>query len=161
MGLPEVSTILWRERHLLELLVFKLDAQQLLIGSGRDRWLNHASDELESVLEELRHTELLRAVEVDDVAPTLGLGAGASLAELAMAAPAPFDDLLRQHREALVELAAEVRDRSRQNCDALARGQQAVRELISAASAATAGVPVGAGANDAGAASGILVDRAL
>ena len=30
MGLPEVSTILWRERHLLELLVFKLDAQQLL-----------------------------------------------------------------------------------------------------------------------------------
>jgi hypothetical protein len=156
MGLPEVSTILWRERHLLELLAFKLDAQQLLIGSGRDRWLHHVSDELESVLDELRHTELLRAVEVDAVAGALGLGAGASLAELAAAAPAPFDDLLRQHREALVELAAEVRDRSRQNCDALARGQQAVRELIAAASAATAGVP----AHDA-AASGILVDQAL
>jgi len=156
MGLPEVSTILWRERHLLELLVFKLDAQQLLIGSGRDRWLSHASDELELVLEELRHTELRRAIEVDAVAPELGLNPGATLAELAVAAPAPFDQLLRQHRDALLELAAEVRDRSRQNRDTLARGQGVVRDLIAAASVATSG-----SATPTDAASGILVDRVI
>lgn len=155
MGLAEVSTILWRERHLLELLVFKLDAQQLLLGSGRDRWLIHASDELEHVLDELRHTELLRAVEVDGVAASLGLSPGASLAELADAAPVPFDSLLRQHREALLELAAEVRDRSRHNCEALARGQQAVRQLIATATASTS---AGSALPDV-AASGILVDE--
>jgi hypothetical protein len=158
MGLPEVSTILWRERHLLELLVFKLDAQQLLIGSGRDRWLNHASDELDAVLEELRHVELLRAVEVDAVAPSLGLAAGASLAELADAAPTPFGDLLSQHRDALLELAAEVKDRSRANRDALARGQAAVRDLITAAAGAT---PSGAPRGDDEPMHGILLDRAL
>jgi hypothetical protein len=156
MGLPEVSTILWRERHLLELLVFKLDAQQLLIGSGRDRWLSHASDELHVVLEELRHVELLRAVEVDAVAPTLGLPPSPSLAELAAACPAPFDELLLQHREALLELASEVKDRSRANRDALARGQAAVRDLIAAASGMAHG-----SATDAEPMSGILLDRAL
>ena len=152
MGLPEVSTILWRERRLLELLVFKLDAQQLLLGSGRERWLTHASDELESVLEELRHVEVLRAMEVDAVANVLGLPPGPSLSELAAAAPPPFDDLLGQHRAALLELAAEVRDRSRLNSEALVRGQAAVRELIVTASA-------GPARRDDDVSSGILVDR--
>ncbi len=155
MGLPEVSTILWRERQLLELLVFKLDAQQLLIGSGRDRWLTHASDELQLVMEELQHVELLRAMEVDSVASSLGLPPGVSLAELADAAPAPFDDLFRQHRICLLELSSEVKDRSRQNCEALARGQSALRELIAVAGSTS---HAGAVLPDEPA-SGILVDR--
>jgi hypothetical protein len=159
MGLPEVSTILWRERHLLELLVFKLDAQQLLIGSGRERWLAHATDEVEAVLEELRHTELLRAVEVDAVATSLGLGPNPSLAELAEAAPAPFDGLLAQHRDALLELAAEVRERSRTNRDVLARGQAALRTVLASASAAAQ--PPGASPAGDDVTSGVLVDRVI
>lgn len=158
MGLSDVSTILWRERHLLELLAFKLDQQRLLIGSGRDRWLSHAADELEAVLDELRHTELVRAMEVDALAAELGLEPGPTLAQLADASPPPWDELFRQHRDALVELAAEVRDRSRHNCDALARGEAAVRELIATAT----GVPAGAGARGADEpTSGILVDRVM
>jgi hypothetical protein len=157
MGLPEVSTILWRERRLLELLVFKLDAQQLLLGSGRERWLTHASDELEDVLEELRHVELVRAMEVDGVANSLGLGPGPSLAELAAAAPPPFDELFSQHRVALVELAAEVRDRSRGNCEALVRGQAAVRDLLVTATAGGGG----AARHDDDLNSGLLVDRVI
>lgn len=155
MGLPEVSTILWRERQLLELLVFKLDVQQLLLGGGKDRWLVHAADEVEAVLEELRHVEVLRAMEVDLIAGELGLGPGPSLAELAAAAPVPFDELFAQHRSALVELAAEVRERSRGNCDALARGHSAVRELL-----ATANASAGASRAD-DPTSGILVDRVM
>ena len=163
MGLAGVSTILWRERRLLELLAFKLDAQQLLIGSGRDRWLHHATDELEDLLEELRHTELLRAVEVDAVAARSGLHANPSLSELADVSPAPFDELLREHRDALRELAAEVRDRSRQNHDALARGQAAVQDLLVAATAAAAGPAPRAGRRpgDVAASRGIVLDEAL
>lgn len=75
MGLAELSSILWAERRLLELLVFKLESQQLLLGSGRDRWLPRSSDELEAVLEDLRHTEVLRAMEARAVATELGLAA--------------------------------------------------------------------------------------
>lgn len=159
MGLPEVSTILWHERHLLELLAFKLDAQQRLLGSGCDRWLALASDELEALLDELRHTEMLRAIEVDALANGLGLPPGPSLTELAAAAPPPFDELFTQHRVALLELAAEVRDRSRGNCEALGRGQAAVRQLL-----VTAGAPGGAGGPGAAGddvTSGILVDRVI
>ena len=34
MGLREVSAILWRERHLLELLLFKLDEEQLVLAAA-------------------------------------------------------------------------------------------------------------------------------
>ena len=39
MSLSEVSNILWRERRLLELLVFKLEEEHLVLASGRTRWL--------------------------------------------------------------------------------------------------------------------------
>lgn len=128
MGLSDVSTILWEERRLLEQLVFKLEEQRLLLASGSSRFLHLATDELDAVMEELRHVELLRAIAVDELHP------GASLAQLADGSPEPWDDLLRQHREALLLLADEVRDRSQQNCEALARGEAAVRELLQTAS---------------------------
>jgi hypothetical protein len=130
MGLSEVSTLLWQERQLLELLVFKLEEQQLLLAAGRTRWLALAADELDAVMEDLRHVELLRAIEVDATAAALGIEAGPSLAALAAAAPEPWDDLLTQHRVALVLLSDEVRDRSAHNCDLLGRGEAAVRELL-------------------------------
>ena len=43
MGLSEASNILWRQRHLLELLLFKLEVEQTLLASGRLRWLAHQS----------------------------------------------------------------------------------------------------------------------
>ena len=44
----DVSNILWRERNLLELLAFKLDAERLLARAGRTRWLARADHEVES-----------------------------------------------------------------------------------------------------------------
>jgi hypothetical protein len=119
MGLDDVSVILWRERFCLERLVFKLDAQRLLLGGDRDRWLPHTADEIETVLEELCEVQLVRAMEIDATAPTLGLGPGPSLDELADASPEPYDHLLRQHRRALVDIAAEIRVRSQENAEAL------------------------------------------
>ncbi len=90
MGLAEVSSTLWRERELLELLLFKLEEEQLLLASGRSRWLSRATREVEVLLEEIRRTELLRAVQVDEAALELGLGPGPSLRELADAAQEPW-----------------------------------------------------------------------
>src|SRR5213080_171662 len=35
MGLAELSSILWRERDMLELLLFKLEEEQLVLAAGR------------------------------------------------------------------------------------------------------------------------------
>src|SRR5438094_9023277 len=73
MALSEVSNILWRERQLLELLVFKLEEEQLVLAAGRARWLGHATREVESVLEEIKRIELERAMLVADAGRELGL----------------------------------------------------------------------------------------
>ena len=104
MGLREVSATLWRERHLLELLLFKLDEEQLLLAAGRTRWLARATGEVEMVLEELRQTVLERAVEVTRVANDLGLPAGASLRQLADAAQPPWQGMLLEHRQAFLRM---------------------------------------------------------
>jgi len=71
-GFAEVSDILWRERELLDVLLFKLDQERLLLAEDNVRWLARANHEIDVVLEELRLTELTRAMEVDTLAAELG-----------------------------------------------------------------------------------------
>lgn len=151
MGLAEVSAVLWRERELLEVLIFKLEEEQLVLGSGRTRWLARATREVEVVLEEIRRAELTRATEVDALASQLGLGPGPSLGQLADPAPAPWADLLREHRSAFLTLTAEITAMAETNRDLLSSGQRAVREAMLALTESTTtysptGSPVNAGA---------------
>ena len=46
-----MSNILWRERQLLELLLYKLEVEQILLINGRTRWLSAAAREIEDLLE--------------------------------------------------------------------------------------------------------------
>lgn len=112
MGLPELSSILssilWRERTLLDLLLFKLEEERLVLGAGLDRWRARATHEVEMVLAELRRIEGRRAGALDALATELGLRPGQSLAEMAAAAPPPWDGLLEQHREAFVLATREI-----------------------------------------------------
>src|SRR5260370_18274560 len=108
MGLADVASILWRERESLELLLFKLDEEQLVLAAGRTRWLPHATREVEIVLDRIRQTEVLRAVEVDALAAELGLPPNPSLNALADAAGPPWADLRRDHRRAVLALTARI-----------------------------------------------------
>jgi len=130
MGLDEVSSVLWRERELLALLLFKLEEEQLLLVGGRTRWLARATREVELVLEEIRRTELLRAMEVDAAAAEVGLGPNPSLAALADAVDEPWSALLRDHRQAFLTLTAEITAFAEANRDLLTRGQRANREAL-------------------------------
>jgi hypothetical protein len=128
--LNEVSTVLWRERQLLELLVFKLEEEQLLLSGGKLRWVNHASREVEIVLEQLRAAELLRAVKVEAAATELHLDSYPGLKSLAQACPEPWSSIFGRHRQAFLELTSEVRDLSEQNRHLLAKGRDAAREAL-------------------------------
>ena len=131
-ALTEVSNILWRERRLLELLVFKLEEEQLVLAAGRSRWLPHATREVETVLAQLKRLELERAIQVEHLAGVLGRAGNPSLRELATSAPAPWDNIFSEHRRALMELAAEIDGVAKANRDLLSRGQQATREALAA-----------------------------
>src|SRR3954471_9612978 len=82
-SLSELSTLLWRERELLELLLFKMEEEQLLLAAGRSRWRGRAPQEGGGARQEIRKAELPRALEVPAVGELLGLGSDPSLRELA------------------------------------------------------------------------------
>lgn len=130
MTLTEVSNILWRERQLLELLLFKLEEEQLLLAAGRSRWLAHATREVETVLGEIKRVELARAVEVEALAVSLGLSPEASLRELAAASPPPWDAVLEDHREAFLTATQEIQSLAQDNRELLSRGYQAARQVL-------------------------------
>lgn len=129
-ALAELSDLLWRERELLEVLLFKLETEQVLLVSGRTRWLARATREVEIVVDELRKVELRRAIVVDGVAIALGVGGEQGLSALAAQAPAPWDELLRDHRTAFLTLTREVQAVADGNKVLLANGYRATREAL-------------------------------
>ena len=115
VGLDEVSAILDRERVLLTRLLERVAERRRL--DTNDTWRTVADGRVEEVLDELRHVELLRAIEVEVVAAELGMEPSPSLAQLAEAAPAPLDQQLRDQRAALRGLATRIRQRSMERVD--------------------------------------------
>ncbi len=130
MSLSEVSNILWRERQLFELLVFKLEEEQLVLAAGRTRWLSYATREVESILGEIKRVELERAVALAGEIAVLGLSDAPTLRELAAIAPPPWDGIFGEHRRALLTLAQEIESITKSNRDMLQRGHQAAREAL-------------------------------
>jgi hypothetical protein len=130
VSLTDLSSVLWRARELLELLLFKLEEEQLLLAAGRSRWLAHATREVEVVLDQIRQTEVARAAYAQAVALELGLPEEASLGQLADAAPEPWADLLHQHRKAFLTLTQDISTMADANRDLLTAGQRAARETM-------------------------------
>jgi hypothetical protein len=132
MTLSDVSNILWQERQLLELLVFKLEEEQLVLAAGRNRWLPHATREVETVLAQIKRVELDRAVTLSGVARELGLSDGPTLRELTEITTPPWNGIFAEHRRALLGLAQEIDSVAKANRDLLQRGQTATREALAA-----------------------------
>lgn len=128
MSLDEVSQTLWRQRQLLDLLLCKLEVEQLVLASGRPRWLPTVTREVEYVLSELKQVELFRAMLIDSIAAEYGLEPGATLRQLAEAVPSPWDGLFEQHRLAFLTLSEELAAVARTNRELLSKGAATVRD---------------------------------
>jgi hypothetical protein len=140
--LQQLTTILWRQRQLVEQLLYRSEVQQLLLSSGRTRWTAASAHDVEVVIDRMRHEELQRALCVAAVAADLGLETrNPSLRELISVVPAPWDGVLRDHQEAFLALTSEIDQITRSNRELLTRGHQATRELL----AALAGGPEASG----------------
>jgi len=128
MGAQELSARLWRERELLDLLVFKLEEEQLLLTSGKTRWLPFATREVEQVLEQLSRAGLERAVEISSLALDWGVPEDATLRDVIEGAPSTaWAETFSAHLQALTELTAQIaalRDSNLQFLRAASRSTQ-------------------------------------
>jgi hypothetical protein len=128
VGAQELSSRLWQERELLDLLVFKLEEEQLLLTSGKTRWLSFATREVEQVLDRLRAAGVDRAVEVSALAADWGLSDEATLRQLIDAAPTPaWAETFTGHLTALTDLTGQIaalRDSNLQYLRAASRSTQ-------------------------------------
>ena len=130
MSMEDLSSVLWRERELLETLLYKLEVEQLVLASGRTHWLATAAREVEMVLDRIREIEVLRAVELDTLAFELGLEPNPSLHQIADASDEPWRTIWLDHREAFTTVATEISTMSETNRELLTAGYHAAQATL-------------------------------
>lgn len=125
-----LASLLWNQRDALDALLYRLVQQRLLLTAGETRWLHHADAELSAAVEAMRAGEILRAAELDRFVAALGLSVDTTLGELAGLAPAPWDQVLADHRLVLRALVAEIEAATVQVRALLHAGSSAIRETL-------------------------------
>lgn len=128
--MEKLSQILWRERELLDTLLFKLEEEQMVLAGGRTRWLVRAAREVEQVLGTIRETEILRSVAADAVAASIGLGHNPSLRALAEAVDEPWHSILLDHHDAFATTTQEVVALADANRELITTGYRSARETL-------------------------------
>jgi hypothetical protein len=156
-----LSTLLWREQELLDLLLFKAEEKQYLILTGKTRWLPRIAHEIEVVLDQLRTLEIERSAATEALAAHLGTGANPSLRQVAEAAPAPWNDLFAKHHEALLVLVTELRSLSDANRELIEGGLAAIGDALTQVRTPSAGTYGSSGRHDDGANRAVTLDGAL
>ncbi len=128
--MEKLSLVLWQERELLETLRYRLEVEQLVMAHGQSHWLANAARDVESVLEEIRGTEILRAVAADEAAAELGLPAGSSLSSLIDRVAEPWQTILADHRSAFRAASEEIARLADANRSLITAGARAAREAL-------------------------------
>jgi hypothetical protein len=128
--LSTLSQTLWRQRALVEVLLYRLEVQQMVLAAGKSRWIDMSARDVEGAIEDLRAEELMRATAVASVAPLLKVAETSSLTELAVAAGEPWDQILRDHQAAFLSLIASVEAVSRDNRELLNHGLRDTHDFL-------------------------------
>jgi hypothetical protein len=130
MGWTVLSSQLHRECGLMELLLFKLQQEHLMLAAGQDRWLAHATAEVTLVMEELQQASAARTATAVGLAAQSGLDTGATLAALALAAPQEWQLMLGDQRDQLRSLLQQIEQVGRTNREILASRLAVARDAL-------------------------------
>ena len=126
----KLTWVLWRERELLEGLLYRLEAEELVMAGGRTRWIAAAARDVEDAARQIREVEVLRAVAADEAAASVGLDPNPSLSALATAADEPWSTILFEHRDALMVLSDEIIKAAATNRGLISAGLRAAHETL-------------------------------
>lgn len=127
----ELSRLLWDQRQLIDLLLYKLEVEQLVLAAGRTRWIDQSAREVGAVLDELREVDLIRASCTTAVAGQLGLPPEPTLREICDAAQEPWAEIFRDHLGMLVTSIGNLEELAEANRELLARGLHDTQTFLS------------------------------
>lgn len=144
MALEELSSLLWQEHELLDLLLFKAEEKQYVIVSNKVRWLPRLAREIEVILSQLRDLEVQRAAATEMLCAERGLAGTASLRDLADAVGEPWQQILLQHHENLLQAVTQIRALSDVNRELVDEGLALINDQL-ATSGSSAGLYTAAG----------------
>lgn len=109
MAATDLSMQLLRQRELLELMLFKLEELEMLVTTGRTRWVQHATSEVERVAKALASGAILRDTMFVDVATQWGAPEATTLRELVEIAPTEaWREVMGSHHAVMTGLAGEI-----------------------------------------------------
>lgn len=132
MAAHALSMQLKREREMLELLLFRLDVQQLLVSAGRTRGIHHAVTELERAITALPTATLSRDTLVTVVADEWGVPDAVTLKQLIAAAPtATWQEIFTEYLVTMLALVVEIRQMGKLNQQHLGAALRIAEETLS------------------------------
>lgn len=155
--LAELSRVLWKQRSHIEMLQYRLEVQQLICATAKERRLQIAVEEVEAAMDEIRRSERLRDAIVRRCADLFGLPPTASLSDIRVRAPEPWSTMLAEHQEALLSMVADTEDLASRNRELALRGAQETRALLEAVTGG--GDPTGYGPGRSGQIRPTLLDQ--
>lgn len=133
-SLTSLADMLWDERDVVELLLYKLVVAKLLLAADERRFVGPAVAEVNLAVDLLHRTERERADLVAATAREWGMPTDRlSLAFLAHTAPAGYRHVFAEHLRAFARLADEIEETARTNSQltnaALTQVQESLRTL--------------------------------
>lgn len=143
--LERLAFCLGQQVAALRHLCFKFEIQEVVLTSGRQKWLGETTAELERAVAALHeHDQALRDA-LAAAAVAVHLSPESTVREVAAAVPEPWSYVFDEHRKGMHELLERVAQLSRTNRQLLARGHAATVAAMS-----FLGVQVGSGYDASG-----------
>ncbi len=158
--MEKLTWVLWREREMLEALLYRLEVEELVMSTGRTRWLANASRDVEEAAAAMRQLEIARAVAASEAAEAAGLAPDASLGELIGTAEEPWRGILTDHRDTFLSLTDEIARVAQANRALIVAGLRATQETLLGLDHGTT-TYTAAGSVDHGDARSAMLDRSL
>lgn len=156
----KLTWVLWRERELLEALLYRLELEELVMSTGRTRWLANTASDVDAAAAALRDVEVMRAVAADEAAEAAGLAPNSSLGELIASAPEPWRSILTEHRDTFLALTDEIARVAQTNRALIVAGLRATQDTLLGIDQGSA-TYTAAGSMDRGDTRSAVLDRSL
>lgn len=128
--MEKLTWVLWRERELLEALLYRLELEELVMSTGRTRWLANTARDVDDAAAALRDVEVMRAVAADEAAEAAGLAPNSSLADLIASAAEPWGSILAEHRDTFLALTDEIARVAQTNRALIVAGLRATQDTL-------------------------------
>ncbi|MDF1605953.1 flagellar export chaperone FlgN [Nocardioides sp. YIM 152315] len=158
--MEKLTWVLWQERELLETLLYRLEVEELVMSTGRTRWLGNAARDVDEAAAAVREFEVLRAVAASAAAEAAGLESNAGLGELIAVAAEPWRGILTEHRDNFLSLTDEIARVAQTNRALIVSGLRATQDTLLGVDRSAA-TYTAAGAVDHGETRSAVLDRSL